>query len=160
VLSVPASFAVNATSPSGATVTYAASASDVADASPSFACAPASGSLFPVGTTTVTCTATDASGNTATASFQVTVKGALTQIDDLISLVQGLNLPAGLTNSLVNKLGNARDSLDDSNTNAACNQLGSFINEVEAKRGKELTDAQADQLVGDASRVSSVMGCP
>ena len=36
-------------------------------------CAPASGSCFPVGTTTVTCTATDASNNTATCSFTVTV---------------------------------------------------------------------------------------
>lgn len=36
-------------------------------------CSPASGSFFPVGTTTVTCTATDAPGNTATCSFTVTV---------------------------------------------------------------------------------------
>ncbi len=36
-------------------------------------CNPPSGSTFPVGTTTVTCTATDASGNTATCSFTVTV---------------------------------------------------------------------------------------
>jgi len=34
---------------------------------------PASGSIFPVGTTTVTSTATDASGNTATCTFTVTV---------------------------------------------------------------------------------------
>jgi uncharacterized repeat protein (TIGR01451 family) len=36
-------------------------------------CTPASGSCFPRGTTTVTCTATDASGNTATCTFKVTV---------------------------------------------------------------------------------------
>ena len=36
------------------------------------ACVPPSGTPFPVGTTTVTCTATDASGNTATCSFTVT----------------------------------------------------------------------------------------
>ncbi|MFY9556892.1 MAG: HYR domain-containing protein, partial [Blastocatellia bacterium] len=36
-------------------------------------CNPPSGSVFPVGTTTVTCTATDASGNTATCSFTVSV---------------------------------------------------------------------------------------
>jgi hypothetical protein len=39
-------------------------------------CSPASGSSFPVGTTTVTCTATDTSGNTATCSFTVTVFSA------------------------------------------------------------------------------------
>jgi hypothetical protein len=37
------------------------------------ACVPPSGTVFPTGTTTVTCTATDASGNTATCSFTVNV---------------------------------------------------------------------------------------
>ncbi len=36
-------------------------------------CTPAAGSFFALGTTTVTCTATDAADNTATASFTVTV---------------------------------------------------------------------------------------
>jgi hypothetical protein len=36
-------------------------------------CTPASGSVFPFGTTTVTCTATDAGGNGASCSFKVTV---------------------------------------------------------------------------------------
>jgi hypothetical protein len=36
-------------------------------------CVPASGSTFPLGTTTVTCTATDAASSTATCSFTVTV---------------------------------------------------------------------------------------
>jgi hypothetical protein len=37
------------------------------------ACTPASGALFPIGKTIVTCRATDASGNTASCSFTVTV---------------------------------------------------------------------------------------
>ena len=36
-------------------------------------CSPASGSTFTIGTTTVTCTATDAAGNTASCGFTVTV---------------------------------------------------------------------------------------
>jgi hypothetical protein len=39
----------------------------------SVACSPPPGSTFPVGATTVTCTATDASGNTAQCTFQVNV---------------------------------------------------------------------------------------
>lgn len=48
------------------------------------ACVPASGSFFPVGTNTVTCTATDAVGNTATCTFTVTVTNAFTNcyVDD------------------------------------------------------------------------------
>lgn len=44
-------------------------------------CNPPSGGCFPTGTTTVTCTATDASGNTATCSFTVTVFDTALQDD-------------------------------------------------------------------------------
>ena len=53
-------------------VTYSASVTDNC-AGASISCSPASGSVFPVGTTTVTCIATDASGNADTCSFNVTV---------------------------------------------------------------------------------------
>jgi len=46
-----------------------------------FVCSPASGSCFPIGTTAVTCTATDASGNTATCGFTVTVFDVCMQDD-------------------------------------------------------------------------------
>jgi beta-lactamase superfamily II metal-dependent hydrolase/predicted extracellular nuclease len=72
-ITVPANITATATTPSGATVTYAASASDLVDGSRPVVCAPASGSTFPIGTTTVACTAADAHGNTASGSFTVTV---------------------------------------------------------------------------------------
>ena len=54
-------------------VTFAATATDNCDPSPTVTCSPASGSGFPIGTTTVTCTATDASGNSSLpCSFTVT----------------------------------------------------------------------------------------
>src|SRR6185436_6231985 len=40
----------------------------------SYACVPPSGTTFAKGTNSVTCTATDASGNTASCSFTVTVE--------------------------------------------------------------------------------------
>ena len=40
-------------------------------------CEPASGTSFPLGTTTVACTATDSSGNVAQTTFQVTVLAPL-----------------------------------------------------------------------------------
>jgi len=42
-------------------------------------CSPASGSIFTVGVTTVTCTATDAAGNKATCTFSVTLTGGTIQ---------------------------------------------------------------------------------
>jgi hypothetical protein len=59
----------------GAIVSYAAPATDNCPGVTTV-CTPPSGSTFPFGTTTVTCTATDASGNKATCSFTVTVTGS------------------------------------------------------------------------------------
>src|SRR5262249_6367258 len=73
-LSLPASpITVDATSPTGAAVTYTATVTDNEDPNPTIACTPTSGSTFPIGDTTVTCTGTDASGNVATGSFVVHV---------------------------------------------------------------------------------------
>lgn len=63
----------NAPGQCGATVTYAATATDNCTSTVTVTVQPASGSFFPVGTTTVTARATDGSGNTATCSFTVTV---------------------------------------------------------------------------------------
>jgi hypothetical protein len=59
----------------GAIVYYSAevSVTDTVDPSPDLVCDPASGTLFPTGTTTVECTATDSSGNATMASFDVEV---------------------------------------------------------------------------------------
>jgi HYR domain len=60
--------------PTGTTLEYAPpSAADIVDSHPIAACLPASGTHIGVGTTTVNCTATDTSGNTAHGSFDVTV---------------------------------------------------------------------------------------
>jgi len=72
-LSVPANITVEATGPAGAAVSFSASANDLVDGAITPVCVPASGSTFPFGTTLVTCSATDAHSNTASASFNVTV---------------------------------------------------------------------------------------
>ena len=70
----PAPVTAEATGPGGAAVSYgAASASDLVDGSVAASCAPASGSTFPLGSTTVTCTATDSHGNTGSATTTVLV---------------------------------------------------------------------------------------
>ena len=73
VVTVPPNATVEATGPTGAVFTYAASATDNIDGVVPVTCTPASGSTFPLGTTTVTCTATDTHGNIGSASFTVTV---------------------------------------------------------------------------------------
>ena len=74
-ISVPSSMTVEATSTAGATVTFSVTASDAIDPSPDINCNHGSGSVFPIGTTHVSCTATDASGNTSSpGTFDVTVR--------------------------------------------------------------------------------------
>jgi len=69
---------------------------------------------------------------------------------DLISYVESLNSPNGLQTSLVSKLENAISSIENENYNAAVNKLNAFISQVEAQRGKALTEVQADMLIGYA----------
>jgi hypothetical protein len=64
---------VEATSPAGAVITYPATATDNVDGPLTPTCTPPSGSQFALGTTPVSCTATDAAGNTGsdTATMRV-----------------------------------------------------------------------------------------
>ena len=75
VVNVPAAQTVEATGPSGAVVSYSGvSATDTVSGNLTPSCSKASGTTFPLGATTVTCTATDGAGNSHGASFQITVR--------------------------------------------------------------------------------------
>lgn len=74
LVNVPGDQTLTTGDSTGATLAYTPpSATDVVDPSPVVGCLPASGSHLAPGTTTVTCTATDASGNIASDTFDVTV---------------------------------------------------------------------------------------
>jgi photosystem II stability/assembly factor-like uncharacterized protein len=72
---IPATIIAYATSTSGAKVTYKSpTATDAVDGVRPVTCALASGSTFPINKTTVTCSASDKSGNSSTATFTVWVQ--------------------------------------------------------------------------------------
>ncbi|HXU05833.1 MAG TPA: HYR domain-containing protein, partial [Polyangia bacterium] len=73
VLKLPDVVTAFATSKLGARVNYTVTATDNVDPNPTVKCKPPSGSQFPIGSSTVTCTATDASGNTSQGTFKVRV---------------------------------------------------------------------------------------
>jgi X-Pro dipeptidyl-peptidase len=83
VLSLPADITRDAT---GATtpVTFSATATDDADPNPTVNCTPASGFGFPVGETTVNCTATDGAGNSSNGSFKVTIVDATAPVSNAV----------------------------------------------------------------------------
>ena len=74
-LGVPSDLVLEANGPSGSVVAYdLPSATDDLDGPVPVTCAPAPGATFPLGTSTVTCTASDGSGNAAEATFVVVVR--------------------------------------------------------------------------------------
>ena len=89
---VPANITTNATSPQGAVVTYTPpTVVDEDSPLPPVTCTPASGSTFPIGTTTVTCTVTDSDDtpSTVTASFSVTVQPVLSTTVSSVTATEG-----------------------------------------------------------------------
>jgi hypothetical protein len=78
VITVPDDIVVSAAGPDGTFVTFEVTAHDPGGSGVPVTCEPPSGSLFPIGETTVACTATDPSGNVGTATFTVTVEDVTT----------------------------------------------------------------------------------
>jgi hypothetical protein len=98
-ITLPASgLTVNATSPAGALVSFAAFGHDNVGVT-SFSCTRVSGTWFPIGRTLVSCSAVDAAGNrSAPASISVTVLSAAQQLVNLMESIKGL-LPIGVGES-------------------------------------------------------------
>jgi hypothetical protein len=158
VITCPAPIVVNATSPAGAVVPFAVQATD--NCGVTVVSTPASGSIFAIGDTTVQSTATDASANQASCSFNVHVKGAAEQTVDLLAAVNSLNLSKlGVKNALLFQLNTALVSLQSNNLVAACGSLQAFIGLVDAQRNKTLSSSDADYLIAAASQIQAVIGC-
>ncbi|TAN19863.1 MAG: YncE family protein [Actinomycetota bacterium] len=157
-ITAPTNLTVNATSSSGAIVNYSLPVvSDPDDATlPVATCSQPSGSVFPVGVTTVNCSVTDSEDtpSTVTTSFTIDVLGAKSQLQSLGSSVVGVG-PGG---SLSSKIQLALSNLNSGNLNGAKSILQGFINEVHAQSGKKISKARASALIADAQRIINVIG--
>jgi WD40 repeat protein len=159
VLTLPGNLTVDATSPAGVAVSYAASATDVVDPLPLLNCSPPPGSTFPIGTTTVTCTATDNARNSSNGSFTVTVVGAQAQLIRLMqSVLATAALPQAVKAALLNAAANFNPS-DARQRQATCGVLRGFIAAVQSFAGRTLPAAQAADWIADANRIRAVLGC-
>ena len=127
-LSLPGSLTVEGTSTGGATIAYAAAATDAEDEpDPAAVCAPASGSFFALGTTVVSCWVTDTGGLSASGAFDVTVQDTtaptLAGVPGAVDLVTAD--PAGAT--LTYAVPTASDAVDDSVAVSCLPASGSFV---------------------------------
>jgi hypothetical protein len=155
---VPSNITVSATGPGGASVTYATpTVVDEDGVLPAVSCAPASGTTFPIGTTTVTCSVSDPEdvNSPVTASFTVTVQGAPAQLQSLLAYVSGL----GSGTSLSAKVQEAMSDIQANNLAGACSVLTALIKETMAQSGKKLTVTQANAIITAATQIQFVLGC-
>lgn len=109
-LALPATLSISATGPNGASVSYTAAATDTVDGTLAPSCSPRSGSLFPLGSNTVTCRVTDARGNQSTGTFNVVVRDTNAPVLALPGVITAeAETSAGVT---VNFNATARDAID------------------------------------------------
>jgi peptidoglycan hydrolase-like protein with peptidoglycan-binding domain len=95
---------VQATSASGVIVNYPTpTATDEVDGTVPVSCNPASGSLFAIGTTTVSCLATDTAGNTTTSTFVIIVWESNTSTGGILdgTMITGINIGNSLATGLL-----------------------------------------------------------
>ena len=162
VISCPANITLDPSCPTGAIATFAnATATDNCGVQSVVRTAgPASGSVFPIGTTTVTFTATDIYNNTSSCSFTVTVKTPQQTVQDLINEVTASSLTGTQKNGLLAKLNAALQGINNGQTNVACNKLSDFVNNVQTLISHgDISAAQGNSWILRANKVRNTIGC-
>lgn len=163
VISCPANITIEPTCPTGAIATYATpTATDNCGVQSVTrnAGSLASGSVFPIGTSTVTHTATDIYGNTSSCSFTVTVLTPQAVVQNLINSVNASSLTGTQKNGLVAKLNAALSAINNGQQNVACNKLSDFVNNVQTLVSHgDITAAQGNGWISSANHVRNTIGC-
>jgi len=113
VITVPSNITVEANGP--VAVNFVVSAVDSVDGVVAVVCIPPSGALFPLGSTTVTCVAADARGNSATGSFVTLVQrpaGAADTTAPVLTLPATIRAKGTATGAVVTYTATAVDNVD------------------------------------------------
>jgi uncharacterized repeat protein (TIGR01451 family) len=161
-ISCPASITLEPTCPSGAVATYTApvGTDNCPGATTALTAGFASGSVFPIGATTVTYTVTDAAGNMASCSFTVTVKTVVQTIEDLKASVNSSSLSGTQKQGLISKLNAAEDALAQGHPSTACQKLADFINSVQNYIDHGNISAAVGQAwISTAAHLRNTIGC-
>jgi len=109
-------------------------------------------------------TISDGNGGIDTATVTITVlspqDGSEDIINDIEDFVDSGILNNGQGNSMIQKLNNIIDKLNNGQTNAACNQLDAFINQVnDFVNSGTLTPTEGQALIDAAQSIQVSTGC-
>jgi hypothetical protein len=163
---VPVSTTLETENTAGEVVTYRTpTATDLVDGTDPVTCSPESGATFPIGTTTVTCTATDKAGLSAKASFTVTVKEKVVSsspeaaIRKLLEEVQSSAVPQRIRATLADVLIKAVRGLRNHRT--ASHDLAQFVRTIERdqRSGRpQIPAALANAWIQTAKAIEGSLG--
>lgn len=78
-------------------------------------------------------------------------------LNELVTTIEGMEFDAQLNGGLTAKISAARLSLEQDRVQAACNQLGAFVNQVDGH--PQIEQAQEDLLLGLIATIEELIGC-
>jgi uncharacterized repeat protein (TIGR01451 family) len=121
----------------------------------------APGSVFSIGTTTVTYAVTDAHGNgPVSCSFTVTVLTPQAVIQNLINSVNASSLTGTQKNGLLAKLNAVLSAINSGQTNVACNKLVEFNSSVQTLISHgDISAATGNAWISSSNHVRNTIGC-
>lgn len=163
VISCPVPITLEPSCPTGAVATWTppVGTDNCAGAVTTRTAGPAPGSVFPIGTTTVTYSVTDAHGNgPVSCSFTVTVLTPQAVIQNLKTSVSASSLTGTQKNGLLAKLDAALQGINGGQTNVACNKLSEFNNSVNVLIGNgSISAATGNAWISSSNHVRNTIGC-
>jgi Tol biopolymer transport system component len=147
--------------PEGTRLGWNTHPTDNADWYPDVVCAPESFSdfVFPIGDTTVTCTATDDSGNSSTGTFVVHVLSVAELLRQAQSYLVEIAVEPTLRKSLSAELETAARAAERGKDAATCSAIGEYQDHVRAQSGKKLSVETADDLLANADAIRDIVPC-
>ena len=89
----------------------------------------------------------------------VTVSFETTAIADLAGSVESLNLGNGVEKGLLKRLTAAQRSFDADDLAGTCDQLASFVAQVNKNTGRKIAPADAAGLIEEAAALGDSLGC-
>jgi hypothetical protein len=146
--------------PYGTLLGWNTNATDNADWYPAVVCEPESFEfVFPIGDTTVTCTATDESGNSSTGTFNVHVLSAAELLRQAQASLVEYGVEPTLRRSLTAELEAAARAAEKGNTAATCSAITDYQNHVRAQASKKLSAETAEALLMNADYIRRIVPC-
>jgi Tol biopolymer transport system component len=147
--------------PDGTRMGWDTHPTDNADWYPDVVCVPESFSdfVFPIGDTTVTCTATDDSGNSSSGSFIVHVLSVAELLRQAQAYLVEIDLEPTLRRSLAAELEAAARAADRDNDSATCSAIGDYQDHIRAQAGKKVSSDTAEALLANAEGIRTIVPC-